>query len=114
MPSGRAICSTASAGSPTRRLMTRRWVMAFLSPEQLQKLADELAVAHPSGPSEVSGMDGRDKDLLHYAVGLLCGLHDRFGDYNIVIYHDRIRVQVQLLDRTMVAGDLGGGHAAQE
>jgi len=47
-----------------------------------------------------------DDNLLHYAVGVLCAIHEKYGDTNIVIYYGSIRVKIENIDRHMIEEDL--------
>lgn len=55
---------------------------------------------------ELPFLSTSDDDKLNYAVGLLMGLYHKYGDMNVVLYHERIRVQVQWIGRQMVEEDL--------
>ena len=52
-------------------------------------------------------MSERDSELLHYATGLLMGLHEKYGDRNVVIYHQSLRIRIERVGRRMIAADLG-------
>jgi hypothetical protein len=47
----------------------------------------------------VGVMEKDDFNMLNWAVGILMGIHSRYGDVNVLIYHDSIRVLIEQVEK---------------
>ena len=51
---------------------------------------------------QLDKMSEDDRNILHYATGILIGLHHKYGVIDVVIYHDSIRIRIDLIPKEEV------------